>query len=737
MFTRILMALIATAVFCSCGFNTVQKHTLKANFDVAVTDPDIRNFTNITQKVKLEATGEFAPGVFLMGTTPVSCSPGTRFQLQMELPIDNPQVISTRYASGALTLSQPISVAMVPTPQEISLTGGKVNAAVDLGRSLGAFFINLLQVGQPRSDLRKLVQSMCIQKATLYLRDGSQLKLGDRTINIGSDSTVSLENAEINSELNYEALCLAKLNLKKCDWIGEKVDTLFESGTTNVRLKAKKKYNVLTLKMMPETKVEQELILNKCSFRFGKNKRSSTLSDRCELDLKDFSWRRQGNTAPSTMHLVSAMNLTGTKLKLKTDIHTTDGYFAQALPGILELNIKASGPRELKFETTSSATAESGCITIAKGQTNLKLWLDETTVGPVSYDKFGSLHFTLEKGTAKFKQLDIESAKSKFSLVAAGESTLQLPGTMLIDKEQSTTPTKLKLPLELKMGEAKLVTPTRQVKLSNLTGLITIDVDKQIELTSDMSFLIEKSALFGDHSLDVTVKGIDVFVKNGQTDLRLRNCNLCIPEQALCESITKRLPKTLVFEPEKNVMEKQRWRYKNAIVNIVKIRNIELSAVHPAGQSTLGFEVEGDVDLEGTIEKGSILAVIGSTNKWETRPWTLNGHIEGAGTVKYSFTDKSAVKYDLSLELPLPEDLKLDWSKVADGFLKSAEKKAILSRLHKITVPIHHQGEMDLFSRTDSHWSHFIISGLSCKAAEDDIDLAFTAQAHRSSTAAK
>lgn len=743
MFKKTLIALVATAILCSCNLGAPQKHTLNASFDIAVTDTDIKHFTDITKELSLDASGEFTPGVFFLGATPISCSPGTRFHLVMNLPIDNPAVISTKNARGALTLTQPISVAMVPTPLEIKLAGGKVNAAVDLGRCLGAFFINLVQIGQPKGDLRRLVHTMRIERATLHLREGSQLKTGDRIINIGSDSTVSLKNASITNDLDYKADCEVDLNLRKCDWVGERIDTLFQAGTADLNLEAEKKGGTITLKLLPDSKLQQDLLLKACTFKFGKNKRSSSLSDHCKLKLREFTWRRQGNSAPSTMHLVSSMDFTGTDLKLKTDIHTTDGFFKETIPGKLEVDIKNSGPRETHFSTTGPATAENGCITISKGNTDLKLWLAKTTIGPACFDKLGSMHFELEKGQAAFKQLDLETAKSKFSLVAAGNSTLKLPGTMLLDKPQSATSTQLKLPLELKMGEAKLVTPRSQVQLSKLTGLITIDVDKEIKLTSDMDFVIEKSKLLGDYGADVKVDAFDVYVKNGQTDLRLKKCVLCIPEKAFCDSITKRLPKTLVFEPDKVVMEKKRWRYKEAVVNKVYVSNVTLSEVRADGDSKLRFNVSGDVEMEGTIEKASLLAVVANSKKWETRPWTLSGHIQGTGTVKYEFTpekasaesynsDRTFVKYDLSLDLPLPDDMKLDWSKVASGFIKSAEKKAILSHLSKINVPINHKDQIELFSNSDSQWSNLAVSDLICSQSNQDLQLQFNAHVRTS-----
>ncbi len=728
---------MTTAIFCGCNL-APQKRTIDANFDVAVTDPEIKHFTDITKELSLDATGEFTPGAYFMGTTPISCPPGTRFHLKMELPIDDPRIISTKNARGTLTITQPISIALVPSPQAINLSEGKVNAAVDLGRSLGAFFINLLQIGQPKGDLRQLVHSVRIEHATLHLREGSQLKAGDRIINIGDNSTVSLSNARISSDLDYNADCSVNLNLRKCDWIGEKLDTLFQSGKTDLHLQAEKQRDVITLKLLPTSKSQQEMLLDQCTFKFGKDKRSSTLSDHCKLNLEEFAWRRQGDTRPATMHLISSMNFTGTHLKLKTDIHTTDGYFRETVPGKLEVDIKENKPRETHFSTTGNATAESGCITISKGPTNLKLWLASTTIGPSCFDKFGSMHFDFEKGIAKFKQLDLETQRSKFSLVAAGESTLKVPGTLLLDKPESASSTQLKLPLELKMGEAKLVTPSGQVQLSNLCGLIMIDVDKEIKLTSDMDFVIEKSKLLGDYGADVAVDAFEVSVKNGQTDLQLKKCKLCIPEKALCDSITKRLPATLIFEPDKVVMEKKRWRYKEAVVKTVTVTKISLSAVRPESDSKIGFEVSADADLDGTIEKSSLLGVIVSTKKWETRPWKLSGHLKGTGTVKYEFvpekeSDKSGaneqtlVNYDMQLSLPLPDDLKLDWSKVASGMFKNAEKKAILNHLSNVTVPINHKGQIELFSNSDSRWSNLAVSGMSCTQSKEDIQLAFDA----------
>ncbi len=113
--------------------------------------------------------------------------------------------------------------------------------------------------------------------------------------------------------------------------------------------------------------------------------------------------------------------------------------------------------------------------------------------------------------------------------------------------------------------------------------------------------------------------------------------------------------------------------------------------------------------MDGTVEKTGLGSVFGSGKNWETRPWSLSGHAIGKGTVTYEFLPSCKNKpcqmaYKLDLSVPIPQDVKLDWSQVSNGVIKVAERSAIVSRLKRLTVPLSRTGNVTVFNDDDPFW---------------------------------
>ncbi|HNB22192.1 MAG TPA: hypothetical protein PKZ32_07240, partial [Candidatus Melainabacteria bacterium] len=441
--------------------------------------------------------------------------------------------------------------------------------------------------------------------------------------------------------------------------------------------------------------------------------------------------RHSSGSDDDNMHLLSAMDLKGTNLLLKTDIHQTNAYFPDVVPAMLQVDLTPGSDTSTHFSTDGDATAESGTITIAKKATSLTLHLSNTKIGKVSYDKFGALAFVLEKGTSKLEQLDWQGNKSKFSLTTTGDSTLTLPSSMLLEKTDNAGPTKLKLPLVVEFGEGELKTPKSVIHLADLNGKLFLNVDKEVQLNSSVDFTIQRSKLLGAEEVDVKVRGIDLSMIQNHANLHLQSCNLVLPEKALAEAISKRIPDHLNLDLDKTISEDKRWRYRNAKAKSVKIDDLVISDMKAQGAGSLSFTATGDAVIEGTVEKGNILL---KTDNWKECPWTLEAELTGEGLVKYAIvgdtdSSRSRVKYDLTMELPLPENMRLDWSKVTSGLLRIAERRVIVKRLRKVTVPVSHKGEIDLFEAGDSRWKNFKLTKVAMKSKGDDIHIDFTADA--------
>jgi hypothetical protein len=726
-----LAILLTCTILSSCGF-LQHREAIKVDYEVQVTDPSVKRLTEVTSSIRLVASGEFTPGTYTIGKTPVSIPPNTSFELKLAMPVTDPKVISAHDATGTFTVSRPISVMAVPVPLTISLYKGTVSGEVDLVRGLAAFFINLLQVGVISGDTHQMIHSMRIHKAEMDLRPGAVLRFGPKAVIVGPDSFVSLTDVSVDRLLNYQAKCKINVNFaKNCKWMGKRVDTEFDGGKAYVEGRAIRRGNQLTLSIVPESEKPSEIVMRTCKFSFGKFKRCHAISDECVLHLKEYSLRHTTGSEEDSMHLLSAMDLKGTNLRLKTDIHQTDAYFPDTVPAMLQVDLTPGSDASTHFSTEGDAIAESGTITISKKSTHLTLYLGNTKIGKVSYDKFGSLAFVLEKGTSKLKQLDWQGNKSKFTLTTASDSTLTLPSSMLLEKTESTEPTKLKLPLVVEFGEGELRTPKSVIQLADLNGKLFLNVDKEVQLNSSVDFTIQHSKLLGAEEVDVKVRGIDLSMVQNRANLHLNSCNLVLPEKALAEAISKRIPDHLNLDLDKTISEDKRWRYRNAKAKSVRIDDLVISDMKAKGSGSLSFTATGNAVIEGTVEKGNIIL---KTDNWKECPWTLEAELTGEGSVKYAIvgdtdSSRSRVKYDLTMDLPLPANMRLDWSKVTSGLLRIAERKIIVKRLRKVTVPVSHKGEIDLFEAGDSRWKNFKLTKVAIKTKGDDINIDFTADA--------
>ncbi len=783
---KYFLALFTLVLLCgltACGktLQNVEKQTVNAAVDVPVTDPVIRRLTEITSSVEIVADGEFNAGSYQFKNMLVAVQPNTRFHLSLTLPIKNASLISTAAATGSFSTTEMISINGIPVPKEIDLEEGKVSAQFDLARSMAAFFFSLLQAGSESNDLRAMIDSAQIQKATLQLREGSVLDLEGRAIAVGPKSSFTFNDVVIDHEFNYRGECTIALNfLKGCRWVGKKVNCEFDGGLANLRLIATKVNDEIVLSLDPEKPKKQVLTLQPCVFRFGKNKRSSTTSRKVDIDLKDFRWRHGQGENFSIMHMLGLMKLLHTDLDLKTDTHETLALFPDVVHAKLEITEDEKG-KATHFSTTGFARAAEGQITIAKKTTRLVLFLAETVIGPVSFDKAGDLEIFLEKGVAKLKKLEWHGNKSQFSLVTAGLSTLSLPQGMLVEKSAAAgAKTHLKLPLTVRLGQATIKGGGNEVKLTDLSGEILVDVDKEVELTSKLDFSIPDSKMFGHQQADVKVRGLDLSVYQGKSKIHLRDCSVLVPEQVLVEAITKHIPTEFSFDLNKKLSENKRWRYRNATATKVSVTNFKVTQMDPKPPNIVNFDAEGDVTLDGTIEKTALIGGGGkdddvakpssedkhenkhkkdnkhdkenkqetgkkedsdssevadseSHSKWQLKPWNLSGHLEGSGNVKYHFVPsgrglKSLLEYDLTMNVPLPSDLQLDWSHVASGILKFAEKRMIVGHLRKVTVPLKYHHQLELFNKNSAMSRTFNIVQLSVKPVSTAMQVDFAAE---------
>lgn len=740
--TFLLTAMMSCSLIACTGCGLIRapiNHKIQAEYEVSVDDPGLRKITDVTANIDLVAAGEFKAGTYSINNVLISFDADTKFTLNLTLPISDPAVISTREGRGSLTASKQWYVNGLPAPRTVRLDQGTVSGEVDLVRTLGAFFVDLIQPGTADGDIRDLIQSIKIEEAKLHLREGSRMKLAAKEFHFGPESTITLSNISVDHNLNYQGICDAALTfLPGSKWIGDKVDCYFSGGQTQLHLLMTKSNDDLALKMAEGTVQKNLINLEDCTFRFGKNKRSSSRSDVCRIDVQQLDWKHRLGDKDSGLHLLGKMDFEKTQLVLKTDTHQTAAFFPASVPASMELTIDKN-KRSTHFFTEGFARAEAGRIDINKKATRLSLWLADAVIGPIEFDKLGGLQFKLVNGVARLKQLDWQGAKSKFTLATAGNSTISVPDGMLIEQEKTTNEqsrTHIELPLTIKLGAATLRgAGNGVVKLSNLRGNVNIDVGNEVQLASDLEFAMPGSSLLDGEQVDVQARGLSLAVANGTSLLKLDQCALTVPEEAFQSAIKKKVPKTFSVKVNKIFTKEEHWRYRNPTAREVKVEHLDVQEMEARPKNLISFNAAADVAVEGTIEKTDLFKKK-IPEDWTLHPWTLSGHVASDGQVKYKFIPRdnccdSQIEYNLSMNIPIPHDVDLDWSRVTGGLAKIVERAVIVRKVRDMKIPLQFTGRLNLFSDKDKLWRHFGIKDLSLTSSpETGCKIQFSATAN-------
>jgi hypothetical protein len=737
-FRRVLAACFCAclAVVAACTAPPKPKPTIKAAFDITIKDPLLKRLTEVTSKADIYAVGVLKAGAYTVNGSELRIQKNTKFELQLSLPIDNPAIISTREATGTLSTTTPLVCKGVPLPQKIELQRGTVTGELDLSRMMGAFIFSMLEDqldSKKDNDIRQIIDDMSIKSATLEVRPGSFCKIGKKLVHLGAGSVVRMQDVTVTGDLDYHGKCVADFRfLDGCKWIGEKVDIDFNGGAGLFNLDAKRDDGVVTLTLLDNT---SRVKMTDCTFKFGKNKRSTAHSDVCDMLMNKLVWQKQEGAEHPSLHLDTAMQLTKTTVDVKTDAHETNAVFPGTVPATLAVDIDASG-RSTKFATDKAETASNGRITIMRPTTRISLWLDNATLGPISLDKSGDLRFTFPHGTASVRQLDWGSEGKTFHLVTAGSSTLELPEGMDLSLSKLPGGTKLQLPMKVRLGEAELSGGAngKKLKLSKLNGDLLITVDGDCKITSNLDLAIDRSSLLGDHKADVAAKGFSLESRKGEALMHINSCAVVIADQALRQAICVQVPKERTFEINKE-FDQRKWRYRNAVIETVHVHDLSVDDLAHQSKNSVSFTVSGDVECDGTVDKVGLLSMNKDDAKTKTCPWKATAEdVVGKGTVSYKLIPhdslaSSVLDYELKMELPIPDNVELDWSQVSHSLLQGIERKAIIGHLKKLTVPIDYKGTLKICKESDTQWNGLKISKLAVKPFGNDTRLEFTADA--------
>ncbi len=737
--TRQIVALMSCLLlFSSCTEVKPQKQTVKANISIKVEDPVIRRITAITDRFDLEASGKFKGGSFMVNDKKLTFAPDTTFTLKLTLPIDDPKVISTKNATGELTTSQPISVNGIPAPDHLILKKGTVTGDVDIVRTIGIFIFNVLENqdvnAEGGGDWKSAFAQLTIAKSSLVMRPDSTMELGKQHIHIGKDSTLTFKNLVVDSNFNYAGQCIVDVNFgDKNTYTGTKVDIDFNGGSMFMVFDAKRQNHVVTLAAPGKQK---PIRLVDCVYRFGKGKKSSARAEVVMLNEKKFVWQKTEGTDKPAIHFASDMMLQKTVLHILNTKLDLLANFPSSVPTNLSIDRSEDGMMETNFNTLNLVPAASADITMHRQHEDVNVKLAEALVGPIAITKFGDLQLSLANGNAKLKQISWGNDSHGFTLDTSGGSTLSITKGMSMDLVKDQEGVTCTLPMTLKLGQAKFSSNSMKLGLTNLNGNMILTIDKGVDLDGKINFSVGNSNLFGSNKTDVSVNGLSVDSKNGSTNAQLKNCCIVIPVAALKDQIEEHLPDDKVFPINKTMLAERKWRYKNATVESITLHNPKLDKIEMTSAGVAKFTASGDADAKGTVEKGGLLSIVKGPSKWEKRPWTASAHLVGSGIVNYKIVandslSKSELDYSVSMDLPLPDDIDLDWSQVNDGLLEKAERNAVVKSIQKLK-PLHLEflnKEVKLFPNGQKNFTALKLKNLKSHPVASGLQLDFNADA--------
>ncbi|MBS1989669.1 MAG: hypothetical protein JSS83_04075 [Cyanobacteria bacterium SZAS LIN-3] len=716
------IAMLLFTIAGTAGCSSAPKpelHTIKVDLTLRVKDPIIKQLTVATDKVDIVASGEFAPGTYTLSNNPVTVLPGTKFQFSLQLPIKNPDEISTAEASGRLDTTVPLQLGKVSLPKTILLDHGKISGEVDLVGLMGSFLFNMLQfqmLNQSEGgDVQKMISTMHIESANLTLRPDAMMQMGKNKLHVVGDSSVKMLNLTVDKNLDYRGTCQFKLNFAPGSaYITDKVDTVFNGGILDDTVAVERKNRVLTLSPLP-MRPAPHITLKDCTYKFGRDKTSQSHSDTSLIRINKFDWANyEAENVPSSYHFDALMALTNTHLMLNFPTYSVDAVFPAAENTRLSLFNDTTG-HGISF-TTPAPVAEIADIDIKRPRTSIKLALSDAKLGSIDFTKSGELNFNLAEGTSGLRSFEWSNGKRLFKLLAEGASTISITKGMslALSKERPGAKMHGTIPLSVKLGNAKLSNSQGPVlDFSRLDGQVIVDMAEEVKLSGNANFAIAQCQLLGDTPADVKVQAFRILPGDNAV-MTLDGCSIVLPKGTIASMIKKQLPEEKSIDFNKEIFEEKKWRYKDAKVTKLIVRKPLMQNLNLTSPDKADFKVSADVEVNGTIKKAGLLAAFKKdAKKWDTKPWRATAPCTGSGSIKFSFLPNktladSDVAYDLVLKMPLPKDIDIDWSEVSGGIIRKAETSVISDYLNKCSpfngtriMPLDHKGTLKVFSHSE------------------------------------
>lgn len=733
------------------GCASCTRTTIPADVTIHITDPTFQRLSAVTSKIDVKASGTLREGRYSFRNVPLVVPADTSFTLTLSLPVQNDTTIAVGAATGQLTLSRSISIASVPAPQSVEIKSGQATIDVDFGRTLAAFLIDLFQKKESQlkgAKVQDILNTLQVDQASFRLRPDTALNLKTFKATIGENSTIAFANLKCDEHFNYNGDCAMTINLKSLAMLSQEDATTDEkrlqltASATKLAMNfgLRRQADALTLTWKEGSSSSTKSVVSLADFLCGA-RNGTIFGARCDLQINSCLLTKRIDEEPVDIEMTGILELTEGALISKSP----QRRIRATLPGLTTVNVAVNRNQNQSSWQVSSkqgirATDLEWQIHTKDATVLLNLISADTSAFTLSSGK--GLSVSLKQGNLVPSKL-IWQSQGRSITANLRNAAMVLPKDVHFDINGSDVQTQ-DLKLSLKAPRIELRSGAQRMELRNLQGDVNLKTaNDQINLTSKLSMMLKNSADTALPNVPLQIETVQLTATKSAIKASLENCKLSIATTSLAQVIRNSLPERKSFAVNKPVLQNRRWRYRNLNLSNVTLTHPSLSTLEFNENNLIDVEGGADVSASGTVERFQLGLNPSDEGQrgWKEHPWSAKGHVDGSGQVTFRIIPAGSLSetklgYNLNLKMKVPEDLTVDWSKVA-GDIPAKAEQAVLGAVVKHAalfsaeegIPIISSGTMPLFKNGDARLKKLKVSTFKTNVNNGILTILFSAQA--------
>lgn len=746
------MLLASICLATGCGVKV--KPRIPINVAVPVKEPLFHELLGATRRMSVVASGLLRRGEFVTHGQTVTVPNDTKFWLSLSVPVRDHSSLNLSQAEGKLIIESPIKVMGISTPTSIALEEGQASTELDFARLLAGFMIYCVEGDNTAGDsspevMNRMLPSMQIAQADFDLIEGAHLNFPTCEMTIGKNSRITLSDLIVSGdkEIDYSGFCLLDLHASSLKLI------------------------------MPKKK--RTITLTDCDFKVDLNVKK--IGRLLTFDLHDQA-PPNGKRKPKDLNVLVATtsrtdNPYGTMMCKGTKIRFHDYSLSRTI-GSTGLDIKLSGLADLKTVSVNRSR-DGGTLAVAFPSLSASQFAFDSTDEFSAYDltasdvdcqdfewkkerqgavmdlKLGRAHLasfdlsgndgimlSVSPGEGVPKSLTWSRGKQNFNAVFDKDSTLSINKPVRFSLASSQGGHVEDLPISIHSGVFTLKNGSETFRCDNVKGNFDITAQPELlRIRGDLSTSVhgDDIGLPAMRSAHTAIKSISVEASPKLCSIDLKGCHISLTTEAIMKTVSESIPARKTYVVNKIVQADRKWRYRNVKLDQVTLLDSAISDLHSEKKDSFAVSASTELLANGTVERYQMLgsAEGDDTSKWSTRPWSAKAHLKGDGELTYKFVPAksladSSIEYKLTYQMPVPDDLDVNWSEVATGYLGKAEKAVIGSVVKKSkyfdqNIPLSTTGTCKIFDHPDPSLRHVKVTTFSAVPSNEGIDLMFDA----------